>query len=165
MDPHTEALLYASDRSQHAHEVIRPALRAGKIVISDRYLDSSLAYQGIARGLGLEEIYRISEWATGGLMPDIVFLLRIEPEAGLRRIDGDHDRMEGEDSSFHDRVADAYLELAQKFPKRFVVLDATRPKAEVHADVVSAYQERAAHFPVAIGAPHDLAAPGPPVPR
>jgi dTMP kinase len=140
-------------------------LQENKVVISDRYLDSSLAYQGIARGLGLEEIYRVSEWATAGLLPDIVFLLEIESESGLRRIDRDRDRIEQEDPGFHGRVADAYLELAQKFPKRFVVLDATRTKAEVHADVVKAYQERTAHIPVAVGAPHDLAAPGPPVPR
>ncbi|HEV2756873.1 MAG TPA: dTMP kinase [Actinomycetota bacterium] len=142
MDPRTEALLYAADRAQHVAEVIRPALDAGKIVVSDRFIDSSLAYQGVARDLGLEEVYRISRWATDDLMPDVVFFLSMDPRLGLRRVDGDPDRIELEDSSFHDRVGDAYLELARRYPDRFVVLDANRPQAEVHQDVVEAFEAR-----------------------
>lgn len=142
MDPRTEALLYAADRAQHVAEVIRPALEAGKIVVSDRFVDSSLAYQGVARDLGLEEVYRISRWATDGLMPDVVFFLSMDSRLGLRRIDGDPDRIERESSDFHDRVGDAYLELARRYPDRFVVLDANRAQSEVHQDVVEAFEAR-----------------------
>ncbi|MDQ3915701.1 MAG: dTMP kinase [Actinomycetota bacterium] len=142
MDHRTEALLYAADRAQHVAELIRPALEAGKIVVSDRFVDSSLAYQGMARDLGLEEVYRISKWATGDLMPDVVFFLSMDSRLGLRRIDADPDRIELEDSSFHDRVGAAYLELARRYPDRFVVLDANRPQAEVHQDVVEAFEAR-----------------------
>ena len=142
MDPRTEALLYAADRAQHVAEVIRPALEAGKIVVSDRFVDSSLAYQGVARELGLEEVYRISRWATVDLMPDVVFFLSMDSRLGLRRIDGDPDRIEREDSSFHDKVGAAYLELAERYPDRFVVLDANRPQSEVHQDVVEAFEAR-----------------------
>jgi dTMP kinase len=142
MDPRTEALLYAADRAQHVAEVIRPALEAGKIVVSDRFVDSSLAYQGVARDLGLEDVFDISRWATNGLMPDVVFFLSMESRLGLRRIDGDPDRIEQEGSSFHDKVGAAYLELARRYPERFVVLDANRPQSEVHQDVVEAFEAR-----------------------
>jgi dTMP kinase len=142
MDARTEALLYAADRAQHVAEVIRPALDAGKIVVSDRFVDSSLAYQGVARELGLEEVYRISKWATGDLMPDLVFFLSMESRLGLRRIDRDPDRIEQEASAFHDKVGAAYLELARRYPDRFVVLDANRPQSDVHQDVVEAFEAR-----------------------
>ena len=142
MDARAEALLYAADRAQHVAEVIRPALENGKIVVSDRFVDSSLAYQGVARELGLEEVYRISRWATEDLMPDVVFFLSMDSRLGLRRIDAEPDRIEREDSSFHDRVGAAYLELAQRYPDRFVVLDANRPQSEVHQDVVEAFEAR-----------------------
>ena len=119
MDSRAEALLYAADRAQHVKEVILPALRAGKTVISDRFVDSSLAYQGVARGLGLEEIYRISEWATSGLVPDLVLYLKVDPHAGLRRVDRDLDRMEREAGDFHEKVGEAYLALAARFPNAF----------------------------------------------
>jgi dTMP kinase len=142
MDPRTEALLYAADRAQHAAEVIRPALAAGKIVVSDRFIDSSLAYQGLARGLGLQQIYDISAWATNGLVPDLVFYLDLDSAAGLARVGEGRDRLEREDDDFHARVAEAYLELTQKFPERFVVLDARRGQAEIHAEVVEEFEER-----------------------
>jgi dTMP kinase len=142
MDPRTEALLYAADRAQHAAEVIRPALAQGKIVVSDRFIDSSLAYQGLARGLGLQQIYDISAWATNGLMPDLVFYLDLEAAAGLARVGEERDRLEREDEDFHARVGTAYLELAQRFPERFVVLDARRGQAEIHAEVVEEFEER-----------------------
>ena len=142
MDPRTEALLYAADRAQHVAEVIRPALAQGKIVVSDRFLDSSLAYQGVARGLGVHQIYDISAWATDGLVPDLVFYLDLDPDAGLARVGEERDRMEQEDDDFHRRVGAAYLELTRRFPERFVVLDARRGPAEIHADVVEEFESR-----------------------
>jgi dTMP kinase len=159
MDEHTEALLYAADRAQHANEVIVPALKAGKVVVSDRFVDSSLAYQGLARGLGLEEIYRISEWATGGLLPDLVFFLSVDPQAGLQRTAGEKDRIENAGEDFHDKVKAAYLQLAKRFPARFVVVDAARSKSEVHADIVNIYEQRAAE--VVEPTPTDLGPPRP----
>ncbi len=142
MDPRAEALLYAADRAQHVSEVILPALRAGKTVISDRFVDSSLAYQGVARGLGVEEIYRISEWGTGGVMPDVVFYLDIEPAAALDRIGDQPDRIEQEEQEFHEKVAQGYHQLAQRFSSRFVVLDATKSPSQVHARVIEVIGER-----------------------
>ena len=143
MDPKAEALLYASDRAQHVAELIGPALEAGKIVLSDRFVDSSLAYQGLARGLGFEEIYDISKWATEGLLPDLVFYLRVDPKTGFGRLSGDADRLEGEGTTFHERVSIAYRKLAKQFPDRFVVLDGTRSPAEIHEEVVKVLEERA----------------------
>lgn len=142
MDPHAEALLYAADRAQHTREIILPALRSGKTVVSDRFVDSSLAYQGVARGLGLEEIYRISEWATGGLLPDVVFYLDVDPGQAFGRMHDDRDRIEGEAEDFHRKVARGYLELAQRFPSRFVVLDGTKPPSQIHAKVTQIVSER-----------------------
>jgi dTMP kinase len=159
MDEHTEALLYAADRAQHANEVIVPALKEGNVVVSDRFVDSSLAYQGLARGLGLEEIYRISEWATGGLLPDVVFFLSVDPKAGLQRSAGEKDRIENAGEDFHDKVKAAYLQLAKRFPGRFVVIDAARSKAEVHAEIVNIYEQRMAE--VAEPTPTDLGPPRP----
>jgi dTMP kinase len=144
MDPRAEALLYAADRAQHVAEVIKPALDAGKIVVSDRFVDSSLAYQGLARGLGLDEVYRISEWATGGVMPDLVFYLQVDPEKGLDRVPTEKDRIEQEGGDFHSRVDRAYKDLADHFPERFFVVDAGASPDEVHKVVVAAYQDRAA---------------------
>ena len=144
MDARTEALLYAADRAQHVAEVIKPALAAGKIVVSDRFVDSSLAYQGLARGLGLDEIYSISEWATGGLMPDLVFFLKIDPETAFARMSGEHDRIEKEAGEFHKRVTAAYMQIAKQYPTRFVVLDATKPQSELHDEIVKAFEKRSA---------------------
>lgn len=142
MDERTEALLYAADRAQHASEVIKPSLDEGKIVVSDRFLDSSLAYQGLARGLGLDRIFELSEWATGGLVPDLVFFLNLDPEEGLRRVGGGRDRIELENGDFHRKVSAAYLEISKRYPGRFVVLDASEPPETVKAAVVSAFKER-----------------------
>jgi len=143
MEPRTEALLYAADRAQHVAEVIRPALETGKIVVSDRFVDSSLAYQGMARGLGLDEIYQISSWATGGLIPNLVIYLQVDPHTAMHRVDGERDRIENEDRDFHESVAAAYLQLSKKFPERFIVVDASRSAAEVHQEVVATFTERA----------------------
>jgi dTMP kinase len=124
-----EALLYAADRAHHVEHVIAPALRSGSIVISDRYVDSSLAYQGAGRTLATEEVRWLSSWATGGLRADLVVLLDIDPVEGLRRAAkrGEHDRLEGESLAFHQRVRAAFLDLAAMEPERYLVVDATAP--------------------------------------
>jgi dTMP kinase len=115
--------------------VIRPALQEGKVVLSDRYVDSSLAYQGVARGLGEQDVLTLNVWATQGLFPDLVILFHIEPEEGLARGEDERDRIEQEDPAFHAKVADAYLKIAEEHPERFVVVDASRPPDEVHKQV------------------------------
>ncbi len=138
MDHKTEGLLYAASRAQHVAQVIRPALEQGKIVLSDRYLDSSLAYQGIARGLGEEDVLRLNVWATDETLPDLVVLLHLDPEIGLSRTKGDPDRMEQEDVAFHRKVGEAYLQLARQFPSRFAVIDGTGTIEEVQRQVNAA---------------------------
>lgn len=142
MNERAEALLYAADRAQHVAEVIRPALEDGKIVVSDRFVDSSLAYQGVARGLGLDDIYSISEWATGGMVPDLVFYMKVEHKVGLERVTGERDRIENESDDFHEKVGAAYLQIANRYPDRFVVLDATRTGSEVHQEVIETFKDR-----------------------
>ena len=138
MDPKTEALLYAAARAQHVVEVIRPALENGRIVLCDRFIDSSLAYQGIARGLGEEDILRLNIWGTDESLPDLVILLHIDPEVGLSRTKGDPDRMEQEDIGFHRKVSEAYLHLARAFPSRFTVIDAAGSTDEIHRQIKAA---------------------------
>jgi dTMP kinase len=134
MAPEAEALLYAADRAQHVAEVIRPALAAGRVVLSDRYLDSSLAYQGLARGLGVEPVGWISRWATGGLLPDLVILLDLPAGEGRRR-SGGTDRIEREAGEFHRRVGDAYWALSRAYPERFAVVDASADPDAVAAAI------------------------------
>ncbi len=160
MSPRAEALLYAADRAQHVAEVIRPALEQSKVVVSDRYVDSSLAYQGLARGLGLDEIMELSEWGTEGLLPDLVLYLQVDPQVGLSRIDRETDRLEAEAQDFHKRVAEGYAELARRFGDRFVVLDASGSSAEVHADVIEAFLKRTEGRTLSVPG-HDLPAPLP----
>jgi dTMP kinase len=138
MDPKTEALLYSASRAQHVAQVVRPALEDGKIVLCDRYLDSSLAYQGIARGLGEEDVLRLNIWATDETLPDLVIMLHLDPEVGLSRTKGDPDRMEQEDLTFHKKVGEAYLQLARQFPSRFAVIDGSGAVEEVHRQVSAA---------------------------
>jgi dTMP kinase len=136
--PRAEALLYAADRAHHVATVIRPALARGAVVISDRYVDSSLAYQGAGRTLPVDEVSWVSTWATGGLKPDLVVLLDIEPTAGLRRVaarGGSADRLERESLAFHERVRLAFLDLAAADPKRYLVLDASQPPEVISAAV------------------------------
>ncbi|MGH2830698.1 MAG: dTMP kinase [Actinomycetota bacterium] len=135
MDSKAEALLYAAARAQHVAQVVRPALESGKAVISDRYLDSSLAYQGLARGLGDEDVYRLNIWATDELIPDLVVLLDLDPEVGLARAAGAPDRIEQEDIAFHRKVAEAYQQLAKTYPSRFALIDASQPVETVREQV------------------------------
>ncbi len=129
-----EALLYAADRAHHVATVVRPALVRGAVVISDRYVDSSLAYQGAGRTLPAQEVSWLSSWATGGLKPDLVVLLDVEPHTGLSRVESRNqgaDRLETESIAFHERVRYAFLDLAAADPKRYLVLDASRPAGEL----------------------------------
>jgi dTMP kinase len=135
VEPRTEALLFAAARSQLVTTVIRPALDAGKVVLCDRYIDSSLAYQGVARGLGEQDVLTLNVWATQGLFPDLVVLLHLEPDEGAARATGDPDRIESEDATFHAKVADAYLRIAEEHPERFAVVDASRTEEEVHKEI------------------------------
>nr|WP_203661171.1 dTMP kinase [Actinocatenispora rupis] len=127
VSPRAEALLYAADRAHHVATVVRPALERGAAVVSDRYVDSSLAYQGAGRTLPAEEIGWLSNWATGGLRPDLVVLLDVDPHVGLARVAdrGSADRLESESLEFHDRVRHAFLDLAAEDPSRYLVLDAS----------------------------------------
>lgn len=135
IDARTEALLFAASRAQHVSSVIRPALEEGKIVLCDRYVDSSLAYQGVARGLGETDVLSLNVWATQGLFPDLVILLHIEPELGLLRSTEGLDRIEAEGETFHAKVADAYLKIAEEHPERFVLVDASDVPEKVHEKV------------------------------
>ncbi len=156
----TEALLYAAARAQHVDEVIRPALAEGAVVLCDRFVDSSIAYQGAGRGLGEPEVAELNRWATGELVPDLVVLLEVEPAEGLRRA-GDrhtsdrrgHDRLEAAGEEFHREVAASYHRRAREERERYLVLDGTRPVEATHAEVrdaVIAQLERAgtAELPV-----------------
>ena len=121
--------------------MIRPALADGKVVICDRYVDSSLAYQGWGRGLGEQDILTLNVWGTQGLFPDLVILLHLEPERGLLRSTEAPDRMEMEGQDFHTKVADAYLRIAEEHPERFVVIEADKQPDEVFEDVRPALEK------------------------
>jgi dTMP kinase len=143
--PRAEALLYAADRAHHVATVVRPALERGDVVIQDRYIDSSVAYQGAGRVLDAEAVRGLSEWATDGLVPDLTILLDLEAGAARGRLDEVRtrfDRLEAEASEFHDRVRSAYLALAASEPDRFLVVDAAQPVDQI-AEVVRA---RVAHL-------------------
>ncbi len=123
----TEALLYAADKAEHLDKVVRPALRAGTVVITDRYVDSTLAYQGAGRSIPPDELEHVARWATGDLRPHLTVLLDLEPSAGLTRVDehsAERDRIEGESLEFHQRVRAAFLDLAARDPEHYLVLDA-----------------------------------------
>jgi dTMP kinase len=138
VSPWAEALLYAASRSQLVEEVIRPALERGAVVLCDRYLDSSVAYQGVARGLGFDHVLELNLLAVGGLLPDSTFLFEIEPSLIGERLRREHDRLERQDEEFHARVRDGYRLLAERFPERIVVLDGTRPAEELAEEVYGA---------------------------
>ena len=142
VDARTEALLYAADRAYHVATVIRPALERGAVVLGDRYIDSSLAYQGAARSLGVDEIASLSAWATQGLYPSLTFLLDLPPEVGARRSTDAPDRMERESMDFHERVRHEYLRLADAEPERIVVIDAVGTVDEVFSEIRGVLVER-----------------------
>ena len=157
--PRAEALLYAMDRAQHVAEVMWPALQRGDIVITDRYVDSTLAYQGGGRELSSGELSRLSKWATGNLIADLTVVLDIDPEVGLRRLTEEPDRMEAEDLSFHRRVRDTFIELAGRAPHRYLVVDASRPPAEVQQQIRARVARALPAGNMAEGGPDDPAVP------
>ena len=135
----TEALLYAAARAQHVDEVILPTLKEGGIVISDRFVDSSVVYQGFARSIGERLIKNINKYAVGDLEPDITFFLKLKPEDGLarKRNQAELDRLEAEKFSFHQRVYDGYVRLSKRCKSRIQVADALKPVEEIHNVIVS----------------------------
>jgi dTMP kinase len=135
MSPRAEALMYAADRAEHVALVIAPALARGAIVITDRYVDSSLAYQGAGRNLAVEEIARFNRWATGGRVPDLTILLDMDPIAGLSRRTRSADRLEAEPADFHRRVRAGFQALARAEPDRYLVLDADRPGEQITGEI------------------------------
>jgi dTMP kinase len=130
----TEALLYAADKAEHVDTVVLPALARGAVVITDRYVDSALAYQGAGRALSAAEVEPVMRWATGGLRPHLTVVLDLEPEAGLGRLTG-RDRIEGESVEFHRRVREAFLAMAADDPAHYLVLDARSDRDEITAAV------------------------------
>ena len=139
LSPRTEALLYAADKAEHVHRVVQPALDRGEVVITDRYVDSMLAYQGAGRPLELAEVEHVARWATHDLRPHLTVVLDLEPDHGLGRF-AERDRIEGESVEFHERVRRAYLDLAARDPEHYLVLDARLPVNVVAAAVQAAVQ-------------------------
>jgi dTMP kinase len=137
LEPRAEALLFAAARAQLVEQVVRPALDRGAVVLCDRYLDSSLAYQGEARGLGRERIEQVNQWATGGLLPHLVVLLDLDPTAGLARAGGQRDRIEGQELEFHLAVSRGFRALAAEHPERYLVVDAALPAEQVARQVLA----------------------------
>ena len=161
VDARTEALLYAADRAYHVATVIAPALERGAVVLGDRYIDSSLAYQGAARSLGVDEIASLFAWATRGLYPSLTFLLDLPPEVGARRRTDAPDRMERESMDFHERVRHEYLRLADAEPDRIVVIDAVGTVDEVFSEIRGVLVERFEGGSVTIDEADDAPVPAP----
>ncbi len=141
LSPRSETLMYAADRAEHVASVIRPALDRGAIVVTDRYVDSSLAYQGAGRLLPVSEVATLNQWATGGLTPDLTIVLDLPPVVGLQRRERSGDRLEAEPTAFHERVRRGFLELAEAEPERYLVLDATRPPDELSREIQGRVRE------------------------
>ena len=136
VSPRAEALLFAADKAHHVDEVIRPALRAGDVVITDRYVDSSVAYQGAGRDLGADEIHQIQRWAVDDLEPDLTVVVDISAEEGRRRRGTTHDRLESEADDYHEAVRAHFLAMAAANPDRYLVVDGTVDPEVIHAEVI-----------------------------
>jgi dTMP kinase len=141
ISPRAEALLYAADRAHHVYSVIRPALERGDVVITDRYFDSSAAYQGAGRILNPAEVARISRWATESLYPTLTILIDVPAEIGLGRLQS-RDRLEAESNDFHERVRQEYLQIAMMDPERYFVVDGTQPVNEIHRQITERVSEQ-----------------------
>lgn len=140
--PRAEALLFAADRAHHVATVVRPALQRGAIVLQDRYLDSSIAYQGAGRALQAHDVRNLSLWGTEGLLPDLTVLLDVPAETGRQRRGDTHDRLEREADDFHGRVREHFLALAAAAPERYLVLDGTLPPGDLAVRIEDAVRER-----------------------
>lgn len=145
MDARTEALLYAAARSQHLAEKVEPALAEGLTVICDRFVDSSLVYQGMARGIGVEEVWAINQFAIESRMPDLTLLFDIDPEVGLSRImaneEREFNRLDMENLAFHQLVRDGYLLLADRYPERIKVIDASKSPSQVEREMIRVLED------------------------
>ena len=130
--PRAEALLFAADRAHHVETLIRPALARGEVVITDRYMDSSIAYQGAGRDLGVDEVRELNMWATSGLLPTLTVLIDLPAELGRTRRGGVHDRLESEADQFHSAVRQHFLALARAEPDRYLVVDGEHPAEQIH---------------------------------
>jgi dTMP kinase len=163
--PRSEALLYAADRAQHVNDVLRPALDAGEVVITDRFVDSSLAYQGAGRTIPLDDVRMLSRWATQGLEPDLTVLLDLPPEVGLARARGRAvaDRLESESMDFHQRVRETFLALAEADPDRYVVVDARQSPEAIAAAIRVRVAELLSGLPLQTFGQTGPAAPAPPL--
>jgi dTMP kinase len=135
ISPRAEALMYAADRANHVYTMIRPALEKGEVVISDRYFDSSIAYQGAGRVLSPAEVARISRWATESLTPTLTIIMDLPAEIGLARLQST-DRLESEPLAFHERVRHEYLNLAYQDPERFLIVDASQTIEQIHQEII-----------------------------
>ncbi len=143
LDPVAELMLYLADRAQHVRRFIEPALQDGKVVLCDRYVDSTLAYQGYGRGISLDLIKQLNAFVTRGLTPDLTFLLDCPPETGLNRIRGGGlDRMESQELAFHQRVWNGYLTIGQQEPERIAVIDAAQPAQAVFEQILDVLSTR-----------------------
>ncbi|EPD31479.1 dTMP kinase [Gleimia europaea] len=140
MDSHTEALLYSAQRAYHMETKVRPALLRGEVVLQDRYLDSSVAYQGAARELGVDEILQLNLWAVKGLLPDVTIFLDLDPEVAFARRTGEPDRLEREPNSFQHRVREQYYELSKTYPDRYRVIDASGDVQSVQRQIRQALE-------------------------
>jgi dTMP kinase len=136
VSPRAEALLFAADKAHHVDQVIAPALAAGDVVLTDRYTDSSVAYQGAGRDLGAQEIHDLNMWAVDDLVPDLTVVVDVSAQEGRRRRGEVHDRLEAEQDDFHEAIRAHYLAMAQGNPQRYLVVDGTLPPEDVHAAVV-----------------------------
>ncbi|HET8768638.1 MAG TPA: dTMP kinase [Pedococcus sp.] len=136
VSPRAEALLFAADKAHHVEQVIAPALAAGDVVLTDRYTDSSVAYQGAGRELGAQEIHDLNMWAVDDLVPDLTVVVDVSAQEGRRRRGEVHDRLESEQDDFHEAIRAHYLAMAQGNPQRYLVVDGTLPPEDVHAAVV-----------------------------
>lgn len=136
VSPRAEALLFAADKAHHVETLIRPALQRGDVVISDRYTDSSVAYQGAGRALGAQEVHDLNMWAVEDLVPDLTVVVDISAEEGRRRRGDVHDRLESEEDTFHEAIRQHFLAMARGNPQRYVVVDGTQPPEQIHAEVM-----------------------------
>lgn len=135
VSPRAEALVFAADKAQHVDEVVRPALARGAVVLTDRYTDSAIAYQGAGRDLGADEVTRLQHWAVDGVLPDVTVLVDVDPAEGRRRRGESHDRLESEAEEFHVAVREHFLALAAAQPRRYLVVDGSEPPESIAAQV------------------------------